>query len=75
MSLRARIVALFLGLGIVPILLLGVIGHVRSVSAMRGLLEDQTEALARQTAAELTDRYELRLAEPAALPNRGGSSR
>jgi signal transduction histidine kinase len=63
MSLRARILALFLGLGVVPILLLGIIGYARSMRAVRGLLEAQTSTIARQTASDLKDRYELRLSE------------
>ena len=38
MSLRARILALFLGLEVVPILLLGVFGYARSMGAVLGLL-------------------------------------
>lgn len=63
MSLRARILALFLGLGVVPILLLGIVGYARSMRAVRGLLEAQTSAIAQQTASDLTDRLELRLSE------------
>jgi len=63
MSLRARILVLFLGLGVVPILLLGVIGYARSMRAVRGLLEAQTSTLAHQAASEIQDRYELRLSE------------
>jgi signal transduction histidine kinase len=63
MSLRARILVLFLGLGVVPILLLGVIGYARSMRAVRGLLEAQTHALASEAAAEIQDRYELRVSE------------
>jgi signal transduction histidine kinase len=63
MSLRARILALFLGLGVVPILLLGIVGYARSMRAVRGLLEAQTSAIAQQTASDLTDRFELRLSE------------
>lgn len=63
MSLRARILTLFFGLGVVPILLLGAIGYLRSMRAVRGLLEAQTSALAYRAANELGDRYELRLSE------------
>ncbi|MFH1762923.1 MAG: hypothetical protein ABIF09_01910, partial [Gemmatimonadota bacterium] len=63
MSLRARILVLFLGLGVVPILLLGVFGYARSMRAVRGLLEAQTSTLAHQAASEIRDRYELRLSE------------
>lgn len=63
MSLRARILALFLGLGIVPILLLGGIGYARSMRAVRRFLEDQTSTVALQVASELEDRYERRLSE------------
>jgi len=63
MNLRARILALFLGLGVVPILLLGVFGYARSMRAVRGLLEAQTSTLAHQAASEIRDRYELRLSE------------
>lgn len=63
MSLRARILTLFFGLGVVPILLLGAIGYLRSMRAVRGLLEAQTSTLAHRAAAELQGRYELRLSE------------
>jgi signal transduction histidine kinase len=63
MSLRARILALFLGLGVVPILLLGGIGYARSMRAVRGFLEEQTSAIARQVASELEDRHARRLSE------------
>ncbi len=63
MSLRARILVLFFGLGVVPILLLGVIGYARSMRAVRGLLEAQTHALASEAASEIVNRYELRLSE------------
>ncbi|MGD2123072.1 MAG: ATP-binding protein [Gemmatimonadota bacterium] len=63
MSLRARILVLFFGLGVVPILLLGVIGYTRSMKAVRGLLEAQTHALASEAASEILDRYDLRLSE------------
>lgn len=63
MSLRARILALFLGLGVVPILLLGVIGYVRSTRAVRGFLEEQTAVIAHQVASELKDQYDRRLSE------------
>lgn len=63
MSLRARILALFLGLGVIPILLLGAIGYARSMTAVRRLLEAQTSAVARRTATEIGNLYELRLSE------------
>ena len=63
MSLRARILALFLGLGVVPILLLGGIGYTRSMKAVRGFLEAETSAIAHEVASELEARYELRLSE------------
>ncbi len=63
MNLRARILVLFLGLGVVPILLLGAIGYARSMRAVKGLLEVQTSTLAQQAASEIQDRYELRLSE------------
>ena len=63
MSLRARILALFLGLGVFPILLLGILGYARSTRAVRDLLEAQTSAIARQVATDLTDRAEQRLSE------------
>lgn len=63
MSLRARILALFLGLGVIPILLLGAVGYARSMTAVRRLLEAQTSGVARRTAAEIENLYELRLSE------------
>jgi signal transduction histidine kinase len=63
MSLRARILALFLGLGVVPILLLGIIGYARSMRAVRAFLEAQTYAIAHQVASELGEQHEQRLSE------------
>ena len=63
MSLRARILVLFLGLGVVPILLLGVIGYARSMRAVRDSWRPRLLPWPSQAASEIQDRYELRLSE------------
>ncbi|MGD2217447.1 MAG: hypothetical protein PVJ64_11845, partial [Gemmatimonadales bacterium] len=57
MSLRARMLALFIGLGVLPLLALGALGYVRSVRAVEELLATETGAIARRAATELESRY------------------
>jgi signal transduction histidine kinase len=49
--------ALFVGLGVLPLLALGVIGYVRSMRAMEELLATETATIARRAASELESRY------------------
>jgi hypothetical protein len=63
MSLRARILALLLGLGLIPILFLGIIGYGQSMNAVRRLLAVQASTVAHRAAVGITNLYELRLSE------------
>jgi len=56
-NLRTRMLALFIGLGVLPLLALGVIGYVRSVRAVEELLATETATIARRAASELERRY------------------
>jgi signal transduction histidine kinase len=49
--------ALFIGLGVLPLLALGALGYVRSVRAVEELLATETGAIARRAATELESRY------------------
>jgi signal transduction histidine kinase len=49
--------ALFIGLGVLPLLALGALGYVRSVKAVEELLATETGAIARHAATELESRY------------------
>ncbi|MGD2153761.1 MAG: HAMP domain-containing protein, partial [Gemmatimonadales bacterium] len=57
MSLRARMLALFIGLGVLPLLALGALGYVRSVRAVKELLATETATIAGRAASELESRY------------------
>lgn len=57
MSLRARMMALFFGLGVLPLVILGVVSYQQSVSAVEDLLARETASLARRMATELESRY------------------
>ncbi len=57
MSLRARMLTLFIGFGVLPLLALGALGYVRSMRAVEELLATETGAIARRAASELESRY------------------
>ncbi len=57
MSLRARMMGLFLALGVMPLLALGVVSYRQSMAAVEELLATETGNIAQQTAAELESRY------------------
>lgn len=63
MTLRTKFLALFLCLGVLPLLGLGVLAYVESTRALEGLLADQTAAIARRAAGELTLRYALSVSD------------
>ncbi len=60
MSLRAKLILLFITLAVVPLTALGAFDYVHSVSALDALIASQTQAIAGRAAAEITDRYSLR---------------
>jgi len=57
MSLRARMLALFLSLGVLPLLVLGVVSYRQSMRAVEELLATETASIAERTAGELESRY------------------
>jgi len=56
-NLRTRMLALFVGLGVLPLLALGALGYVRSMRAVEELLATETATIARRAASELESRY------------------
>jgi len=57
MNLRARMLIFFVGLGVLPLLALGVISYVRSMKAVEELLAAETASIASRAAQELENRY------------------
>jgi len=60
MSLRAKLIALFALLGVVPIVALGVFTYVRSMQAVEDLVAARTLGIAQGAAQEITNRFALR---------------
>lgn len=63
MTLRTKFLALFLVLGVLPLLGLGVWGYVQSTRALEDLLATRTQAIARRTADEVAHRYALAVSD------------
>jgi signal transduction histidine kinase len=59
MSLRAKLLALFAALAIVPLLAVGVFDYVRSLRALESLIVAQTSLIAERAATELEDRFRM----------------
>jgi signal transduction histidine kinase len=57
MSLRARMLGLFVGLGVLPLLALGAISYQQSMDAVEDLLAIETATVVHRTARELEGRY------------------
>src|SRR4051812_43194355 len=57
MSLRVRVILLFLAFAVVPLLAIGAFDYVRSMHALEMLAENQTGVLARHIADEVADRF------------------
>ena len=60
MSFRARLLVLFTVLGVLPIVGVAILGHVRSIQSVEALIRDRTGAIADRVAAEVADRWALR---------------
>lgn len=60
MTLRAKLLALFLLLGVLPIVALGVFNYVRSIKAVESLIAARTATIAERAAMEIAERYALR---------------
>jgi signal transduction histidine kinase len=75
LSLRARIILLFLGFSVLPVVFLGVGDYYQSLEALRVVLAARSEALAEQTAREVEDahlRARAALVAASRLPDFGG---
>ncbi len=57
MSLRTRVLILFVGFAVLPILLLGIGDYLQSIQALRAVIEARSEALASQTARDVEREY------------------
>jgi signal transduction histidine kinase len=57
MNLRARMLALFFGLGVLPLLVLGVVSYRQSMDAVEELLATETASIAERAARELEGRF------------------
>jgi len=60
MSLRAKLIALFALLGVVPIVALGIFTYIRSMQAVEDLVAARTLGIAQRAADEIRRRYALR---------------
>jgi len=60
MSFRARLLALFAVLGVLPIVGVAILGHLRSIQSVEALIRDRTRAIVDRVAAEVEDRWALR---------------
>ena len=60
MSFRARLLVLFAVLGVLPIVGVAVLGHVRSIQSVEALIRDRTRSIADRVATEVSDRWALR---------------
>jgi hypothetical protein len=75
MTLRAKLLALFFSLGVVPLLALGLLSYVRSTRALEGLLETRTQAIASRAAEVLSHRYVLSISDLQYLADNAESQR
>ena len=60
MTLRAKLLALFAVLGVVPILALGIFNTIRSMEALEGLIAARTDSIARRAVEDISIRYAQR---------------
>jgi signal transduction histidine kinase len=58
-SLRAKLLGLFAALALAPLVALGVFDYLRSKSAVRHLIGDQTSIIANRTAEQLSQKFEI----------------
>jgi signal transduction histidine kinase len=63
MSLRTKFLVLFLALGVVPLLALGILSYVWGTHALEDLLAERTAAIASRAAETLTQRYTRALSD------------
>jgi len=75
MTLRAKLLALFFSLGVVPLLALGLLNYVRSTRALEGLLEARTQAIASRASEALSRRYVLAVTDLQYLADNAESQR
>jgi len=58
-SLRSKLLGLFAALAVLPLIGLGVFDYVRSLSAVRRMIADQTTIIAERTANQLSARFQI----------------
>jgi signal transduction histidine kinase len=75
MSLRTKFLALFIALGVLPLLALGVLSYVRSTRALEDLLADRTAAIASRAAETLSQRYSTAVSDLLFLANNAETQR
>lgn len=59
MSLRSKLLGLFAVLAVLPLIGLGIFDYVRSLSAVRRMIADQTSVIAERTANQLGARFQI----------------
>lgn len=59
MTFRAKLIALFVALGVAPIVALGLFDYIRSIHALEDLIASRTAAVAERAATEIADRHAL----------------
>ena len=57
MSLRAKLLLLWLGLAVAPLLVIGVFEYYHSARSLRTLIASQVAAISQRAAAEVADGY------------------
>ena len=75
MSLRTKFLALFIALGVLPLVALGVLSYVRSTRALEDLLADRTAAIASRAAETLRQRYSSAISDLLFLANNAETQR
>ena len=75
MSLRTKFLALFISLGVLPLLALGVLSYGQSTRALEGLLTDRTGAIASRAAETLSQSYARSISDLLFLANNAETQR
>ncbi|MCJ7629318.1 MAG: sensor histidine kinase, partial [Longimicrobiales bacterium] len=75
MSLRTKFLALFISLGVLPLLALGVLSYGQSTRALEGLLTDRTGAIASRAAETLSKSYARSISDLLFLANNAETQR
>jgi len=75
MSLRTKFLALFISLGVLPLLALGALSYGQSTRALEGLLTDRTGAIASRAAETLSQSYARSISDLLFLANNAETQR